>query len=177
LTYIGSTLAKLGMAETATRVDLDNIAVLCSLFDVSRRKFADDDMSSVIAARTLTNSADIDLFGRGYDNRSVRSLFFLGNLIFCHSGALPDGRMFIASYGAAMIHDLMRAMPNDEVIRESLRTRYPDISFAVDGLRQSFNPDTVISSFAKFALESADEIGGLYLLISKETVPSGNKHE
>lgn len=32
-------------------------------------------------------------------------------------------------------------------------------------------PDTVISSFTKYALDSADAIGGLDLLISNEVLP------
>jgi hypothetical protein len=70
----------------------------------------------------------------------------------------------------------MRAMPTDAVMRDSLRARYPDLSFAVDGLKQSFNPDTVISSFATYALDEADKIGGLYLLVSKQAVQLGNRH-
>lgn len=175
LRMIGNSLAALGIEESEAKVDLENIAGLCALFDVSRRRVRDDTLSSVIEARTFTNSADIALFGKGYNNQSVRSLFFLGNLIFCRSDAVRDGRMFIASYGAAMIHDLIRAMPTGEVIRECLRAQYPEIAPAVERLKQSFHPDQVISSFAKYALDSADKVGGLYLLLSKEPVSIGKE--
>ena len=124
-------------------------------------------MEPVVSARVFANSSDIDIFGLKYSNAAVRSLFFTGDLIFAMSEAAPSGRIFIASFGAAIIHDVVTIMPTGEEVANCLRSRYPTLWTADKIPKIEFDPRNIASRSLQTAFADADNVGDLYLLVAK----------
>jgi len=103
----------------------------------------------------------------------VSILFFLGNLVFYHMDKLPSDDLYIASYGAAIIHDLTFAIPDGEFIRTALKERYSYLSVAFPSLRTDFRPQNLVSSSLAAAIQQAEQIGKLYFF----TFPAADTNE
>jgi hypothetical protein len=155
--------------DTRQAVSLESLAEITSILQVLKRRLRDEHLGGVLSARVAANTASTPQFGGfDYDNRAVRSLMFLGNLLLYRIGKLPDGRTFVASYGAALLRDMIRSIPDGASIDRALGQRYPHLSFALPELKSEFDPASLSSSSLSLAISDAEKIGRLHLLVSQE---------
>ncbi len=168
LSHISRGLIDLGMHPSEVTVSISNLSDIVALLEVASRRIDDGKLGDLVQARLFANSSNIGLFNIPYDHRNVRSFFFLGNIIFARSETeSPSGKLFIASYGAAILHDLIKIIPDGTAISESLSARYP-LLHQVNKHQIYFEPANVTSRNLLSAIAEAEKIGDLYLLISDE---------
>lgn len=168
LDNIRNKIIRYGYTTNETDLSLGNLSDIIAILEIAKRKLKRNDLSLVVQARLYTNATNSPIFDLNYNNASVRSFFLLGNLLYSYSSSLSDGRVFIVSYGAAILRDLISSIPNESVIKESLCLRYPELSFAISSLKSKFNPQTLLSKSVSAAINEIDKIGDLYCLISNK---------
>ncbi len=143
----------------------ENISDITSILDLGQRRIRRGKLGELISAKLYTNSADTKIFNVPYDNANVRSFFFLGNLIL--SVQSTDDVYFIANYGAAILHDIFYSIPDGKIFETVLRERYSNLFTLNKNYKVSFEPKRITSKYLQKALEDADGIGDLYLLVNK----------
>lgn len=166
LSYLNQELAKMEFEESVLTLSVENLIGLSVMLGLGKQKFSEGKMGILIEARLKTNSADEEMFNKPYNNRAVRTLFFIGNSLVAISN-LSKTPAFIASFGTAIIHDLYYIIPTGETILDCAKKRYGNVVANGAEIRTDFNPSEIIDPGLRFALESANEIGGLYLLSSE----------
>jgi hypothetical protein len=168
LQHISRKLVDLGLPDYEVSVPVQNLSDIAALIEVAGRRIDDGSLGDVIQARVFTNSSDIEIFNMKYNNRNVRSFIFLGNLIFTRSETdTPSRKMFIASYGAAILHDLVQLVPGGEFISKCLELRYPSINSQVKTHIIIFEPNNIASKNLLSAIEDVERIGDLYVLVGE----------
>lgn len=120
-------------------------------------------MGKLIAARLETNSADSTLFNCPYDNRNVRDFFFWGNIILAITSR-NHNPIFIANYGAAILHDIYCVIPDGKIMKSILLKNYPDIFILMKNYDIDFCPQDIF----KYAINEADKICNAYLLVGNK---------
>jgi len=118
-----------GLPKSMNDVHILFLSDIAAFLDIAQRRLATKTYSELIQARLFANATETDFFGVHYDNRNVRTFFFLGNLIF---NVTPDGppssdNLFIASYGSAIMHDLFKIIPNGDFIESCAKSHYKEI--------------------------------------------------
>ena len=78
-----------------------------------------------------------------------------------------DDVYFIANYGAAILHDIFYSIPDGKIFETVLRERYSNLFTLNKNYKVSFEPKRITSKYLQKALEDADGIGDLYLLVNK----------
>ncbi len=160
--HLNNGLARLDMERSALTLDISSITDIAAILDIAQKRIrAKETMADIVQARVFTNARDF--FGKEYDNRSVRSLFFIGHMIMTMSQRDNQKGAFLACFGAAIIHDLVRIVPDGAFIQSCLKTRYPELSDSRT-LGPDFTPSFLVSNFLESALTDAEVIGDLYLL-------------
>lgn len=157
-------LVALGAPESEVAMSVDNLADFKSLLEMAATNVRDHTWSRMLTARLAANASEIPAMNKSYDNRSVRSLFVIGNLILNRTEQLQTGKLCVAALGAAMIHDIARCLPTSEDMRATLAELYPENARHVAVMRTKFDARSLVSSYLLKALNDADQIGGLYLL-------------
>lgn len=145
-------------------IDMSNLSDLTSLLDLAQRRIRKGKLGELIQARLFANATDIDIFDIPYNNANVRTFSFLGFLIL--SITSDKSPLFIANYGAAILHDLFYGLPNGQVIVEELNARYSNL-FTGQTYTVEFEPIGIFSKYFELALVETEKIGDLYLLIQK----------
>jgi hypothetical protein len=97
-------------------LSLANPLEIIALLEICRRRLKAGNLEDIFTALFAANASG--------GNRVVRSLFFLGNLVFHRMDKFPGNDLYIASYGAAIIRDLTLAIPDGVFIRAVLKDRY-----------------------------------------------------
>ncbi|MEM9546576.1 MAG: hypothetical protein AAGA77_11425 [Bacteroidota bacterium] len=83
LNLIENELIKLDVPESEARLDITSLNDISAFLDIASRKLRLNELQLLITSRIFTNSSET--FDLPYNNTSVRSLFFTGNLIFSRS--------------------------------------------------------------------------------------------
>jgi hypothetical protein len=167
LKHISDSLIELGIEPGAATVSIRNLSDVAAFLELASRRLDDGGLGDLIHARLYTNSADTELFNLSYNNKNVRTFFFTGNLIFCRTEIKsPSGKMFIASYGTAILHDLVKIIPNGKAISRHVSKRYSSLLHQINEYQIDFDPHDVAPSGLLSAINDAEEIGDLYMLIS-----------
>ena len=155
-----------GLSAMEATVSLANPLEIIALLEICRRRLKAGKLENVFTAMIAARASGG--FGLSYDNGSVRSLFFLGNLVFHRMDQSPGEELYIASYGAAIIRDLTFAIPDGGFIRSVLKDRYSYLSVAFPSLKTDFRPQNLISSSLRAAIQQAEQIGKLYFLVKPQ---------
>lgn len=162
LEHINKSLRELGVEESMLTLSAENLSDITAIVDVAARRIRASKYGELIQARLFANSSNV-LSGIPYNNRNVRSFMFMGNLIF--SMAEMEVRTpYIASFGAAIIHDLLHSVPNGKRITECFRERYPTVSRELPLQEVIFDPYDISAANLLSAMEDVEAIGDLYLL-------------
>ncbi len=165
ISHLNRSLLPFGVQESALTLSINQLSDISAMLDIAARKLRTGNLGDLIQARVYTVSSDIDLFGVEYNNKAVRDFMFMGNLTCATSDHnAKDGRVYIASFGAAIFHDLVRAVPNGKMIAECIKERYPIVSEQLPIQDNIFDPETIASGSLLTAIKDVDAIGDLYLL-------------
>jgi len=143
-------------------IDMSNLSDITSLLDLTQRRIRNGKLGDLIQAKLLSDS---EIFNIHYNNANVRSFSFLGFLI--HSAASENRPLFVANYGAAILHDLFYALPSGQVFVEELNSRYLKLFSEGQSYKVDFDPAQITSGFFRSALTDTEKIGNLYLLVEK----------
>lgn len=166
LVHINKTLGILGVPDSELTLSIEHLSDINAIIELAARRIDDGGLGDLIQSRVFTNSSDIEMFNLHYDSRNVRTFVFTGNLIFARSDIDTQTKnMYIASYGAAILHDLQISVPNGDLISECLASRYPSIAKQAKEHQLHFNPNNVTSKNFLSAIRDIETIGDLYLLI------------
>ena len=169
LDHLNKKLLSLGTEESMLTLSVTDLSDITAILDVAARRVQMDTVGNLIKAQLLTNP-DIEQFGMPYNNRNVRSFMFAGNLIFSMNDYEQKNQVnYIASYGAAIFHDLLYAVPDGERITDCITDRYQEIAKQAGEQNISFNPHNISSDTLKSAVKDVESIGDLYLLIGGPT--------
>ena len=111
-------------------------------------------------------------FGIKLSHNNVETFMFMGLLIHREDNINLNGSQgswYIAQLGAAIIHDLIKAIPDGSKIKESFQCRYEEIIGEWTTREIEFEPEQQISPTLTNAVKGADSIGeasmrDLYLL-------------
>jgi hypothetical protein len=164
-------LKQLGIPETEIDLRIHDLVDIAALLDVAAARLKEGRWSSVITARLTTNAAGIGKFARNYDNRNVRSFFFVGNILFARVEEGSGGLRFVASFGSAILRDLVLLQPNGCEIRNAQAARYSSIWPGTKGLIIEFDPANVLARTLASAIAEGEKLGrqmgSLYLLEAK----------
>ena len=165
LAHLNKALQALGVEESKLTLSVKNMSDIAAIVDVASRRVRAGKYGDLIQARLLVNSSDIHLFGMPYNNRNVRSFMFTGNLIFSMAELEEPGQpSYIASFGAAIFHDLLYSVPNGKRIEECVEKRYPTVFEALPIQEVFFDPDNISADNLLSAIEDVEALGDLYLL-------------
>ena len=85
-------------------LDMNSLIDVSKLLDIRQKQLQNPTMERLITARLATNVGK----GLEYENANVRSLFFVGNIIF--SDVTPN---YVKNLGIAILHDLFMILPDD----------------------------------------------------------------
>ncbi|NTW26355.1 MAG: hypothetical protein HGA37_16770 [Lentimicrobium sp.] len=146
-------------------IEMSNLSDITSLLDLAQRRIQKGKLGDLIQAKLFANSPDSEIFNIPYDNANVRSFSFLGFLIL--SITSENRPLFIANYGAAILHDLFYALPDGQVFVEELNSRYLKLFSEGQSYKVDFDPAQITSGFFRSALTDTERIGNLYLLVEK----------
>ena len=125
----------------------------------------------LIGGASVIDLIEGDRFEVKFSNANVRTFVFIGLLI--HPLKLLDARpgsMCVAQVGAAIIHDLIKAVPDGGKIAKSMAERYEDIDEESVNKITDFDPSNIISPTLAKAIEDA---GDIYLLEEKKVAQIG----
>lgn len=166
---IFSELLHEGMDLRKIDISLDNLSDCLAVLEIAKRRLSTDNV-----LETLSNNLKINylseqpIFNKHYDNKAVRSLFFLGNLISYNTYKLKNGQVYFCSYGTAIIKDFILSIPDGKIIKESMYDFYKNLSFAIPSIQNGFEPNQLISKSMLYAISDAERIDHLYLLVSSK---------
>jgi hypothetical protein len=146
-------------------IEMSNLSDITSLLDLAQRRIRKGKLGELIQARLCANSSEVDTFDMPYNNANVRSFSFLGFLIL--SIISKERPLFIANYGAAILHDLFYALPSGNIFVEELNHRYSKLFTDKQNYSVDFEPSQICSKYFSLALIEKEKIGDLYLLIEK----------
>lgn len=146
-------------------IEMSNLSDIASLLDLAQRRIRKGKLGELIQARLFANSTDTDIFEIPYNNANVRNFSFLGFLIL--SITSNERPLFIANYGAAILHDLFYALPNGQIFVEELNSRYLKLFTDGQSYKVDFEPSEISSKYFKLALVETEKIGDLYLLTER----------
>lgn len=150
--------------HTIYTLDINNLSDIISILDLSQRQIITGKLGKLIDTRLKTNSADTALFNCPYNNQSVRDFFFLGNIIL-NITSMDQNPVFIANYGAAILHDIYSVIPDGKIMKSILLKNYPDIFILMKNYDIDFCPQNIVSRYFKDAINEADKICNTYALV------------
>ncbi|WP_410508914.1 hypothetical protein RSJ42_01150 [Methanosarcina hadiensis] len=133
LSFISKTLMDIGVPKNEADISIKDLSSIVSFFEIARLNLEKYSGSTLVIARLSTVCPKLQPFYKDYEDSSVSSFFFLGNLIFVFQNlAEKNGKeidakekLFIASYGAAILHDLIKIIPRDNEISSYLKKDIP----------------------------------------------------
>lgn len=165
LEHLNKALRELGVEESKLTLSVENLSDITAIVDVAARRVRASKYGRLIRARLFANSSDIEPSVISDNNGNVRSFMFTGILIFSMSEVEGQGRPpYIASFGAAIIHDLLHSVPNGERIVKCFRERYPKVSGELLDQEVIFDPHNISSANLLSAIEDVEATGYLKLL-------------
>lgn len=158
---LANRMESLGYARREAEIRFENLADLRAFMEIAADKLAARGWGPVLIARLQSNVGP----AKDHGNASVRVLVFAGNLIFAISTAAPNGQAFLSLPGAAMLHDLVRSLPGTADLLAALAQAYPDLRQHAPRLKNTFEPQLLISKNLKDALDDADKTPDLYFAL------------
>lgn len=155
-----------GFTESEATIEIQDIPNLIQFFSVAASRLRQFTFAPLLTAVLSTNSADIQGVGQAYDHAGLRSLVFSGNLVFAFVGTskADPRRSFVASWGSAILLDMVRAMPNANAVRDEVIARFPKHATAIETLRIGLSPENLIGNDLQSAVVELEKRLGLLFL-------------
>ncbi|GDY32522.1 hypothetical protein [Gandjariella thermophila] len=141
LAYVAGKMAAHGFPATEIEVDHTDVTVLAQFLGVAREKLSSSDDVAPLMQPLLLASMQKP------DHAALRTFLFCGHLIFnrADTSRLVADRLVVASYGAAMLADIFRSLPPDEVaVKAVYAGSYPDLRDTIEELPVYFSAEQVV---------------------------------
>jgi hypothetical protein len=144
--------------EEKREIDVRDLGTVKSLIEIYIKNIKKKNMLRLLSDATLLANVN-----KNCDNMNARSFFFVGNLLEVISNKKKDGRCIIYnSLGAAILHDLFRAIPNENIIRECLTELYHEEWNKLGVFDVHFIPEDIVSSIFLQAIIYIEERKDMY---------------
>jgi len=157
LAYLGQQLTDRGFDRGAVSVQISKIPQILQFLSLapSNSHLGGLKFDPLITAILATNIAETSSVGKPYQNEALRVLVFEGNLIASLNSGTPDqGKMVLASIGAAILLDIFNSIPDGQILRDVLTERNNKYSGQIAKMPVRFDRDGTVSNDFKFAAES-----------------------
>jgi hypothetical protein len=155
-----------GFSESESSISGSDIPALAQFLSLASQKLKAFTFAYPLSAVLATNSADIEAVGKAYDNASLRSLIFTGNLIFAFVAPAPGkkGETIIASWGSAILLDVYKSIPDAPVLREVVKSKYDRYAKYLDAHQFGLKSDRLVSADLTNAMNELEKRKDLLFL-------------
>lgn len=144
-----------GFSEKEANIDISNILNITQFLNVAAQKLSDNKYAPLINTVLTTNSADIPSVGLTYDNSSIRSLAFSGNLILGLVEPRHDS-IIVVSWGTAMLIDIYNSIPDSDVIRKIFKVKHPKYTKYIENKKFDIQPERYAGSDFRMAVQELE---------------------
>lgn len=127
LEHVRGELMRCGFTAMESTINANNLVDVAALLEIAEGHLRELTFLRPILTVLSTNMADTPAVGKGYDNAVLRLFMFSGNLIFnlSHSSKIDQAIQIMAAMGAALLYDMIGAIPSAATVEDELRAYYP----------------------------------------------------
>jgi hypothetical protein len=172
LQYVRDELISRGFSDTEATVNVGDIPYLAQFLSVAASKLSSHTFLVPLTAVLSTNSADIPAVGKSINNENLRTFLIGGNLLFGFTRPDNKGGVLIVAWGAAMIADIFRAIPDSDVLRAQLEQIHPKHQCYARNLKVDFTQDWLIDQGLNTAIRDLDKRSDLLVFDVPANTPS-----
>ncbi|HEY3570668.1 MAG TPA: hypothetical protein VGP73_22245 [Thermoanaerobaculia bacterium] len=166
LAYIKTKLMQEGFSDTEATIPISDIPSIAQFFLIASSKLKEPTFGSILTAVLATNSADTKSANKAYDNTSLRSLMFSGNLLFAfvEKSKLDAQKTLVASFGSAILFDVLKSIPDKPELRIVMKDRFSRFSKYLDTYPFGLESSRFVSTDLKMAADELEKRKDLLFL-------------